>query len=362
MLHPPSIALWTLGSRVDRATTCPDARILVPVLTWFVVVAVIVACGVGFALLRRRRPLPAVAPPPSSVVPVICYDDGEDADVTELSAFAERAERDGVVVSGHAFAERSEEHVLRATVSGASWTQRGARRTENQDAVAALTEIGLFVVADGVGGQAAGDRASRSAIAHLAEALERGVEPLDLAGADALPRDAVTFARAVCVANRAVHEEAQREPAARGMCTTLTALRLSEVGQHAYVMHVGDSRCYRVRAGRAEVLTKDHVRDGKLTRAVGVAKNILVDAVIVPVEVGDVFVLCSDGLVKSLRDEDIAEAVRDTSAEKAARRLTELAESRGAADDLGVVVVEVRLVVVGVPDMTPFGRGGLGLR
>jgi serine/threonine protein phosphatase PrpC len=213
----------------------------------------------------------------------------------------------------------------------------------------------LFVVADGLGGHAAGEVASRLAVETVLASWTTGVA--------AAPRQALrTAARA---ANTAVYD-AGLELGRRGMGTTLTALTLA--GREALVVHVGDSRAYLVRGDQCSQLTPDHSRAGEmlrmklitaeqaathparsmLTRSLGADLSVQFDVVDSSVEAGDTFLLCSDGLWDSVRRAELAGAAASIGTEaaptpaQAADALVDLALKRGAADNVTVVVVRVK--------------------
>ncbi|MBV9852246.1 MAG: serine/threonine-protein phosphatase [Armatimonadetes bacterium] len=206
----------------------------------------------------------------------------------------------------------------------------------------------LFVVADGVGGSGAGNVASREATEALVRAYYESRRPPERALRDA-------FARA----NMHVYDLGLRGGKFR-METTMVALAL--VGDCAFIAHVGDSRLYRVRhAGHAEPLTRDHSEVAELvrmqiltpenarhhprrhiiTRSVGSDPVLRVAQRVEPLQAGDAFVLCTDGLWEPVSDPEIASAVAGNSAEEACRRLTELGLARQSNDNLSVQVIKV---------------------
>jgi protein phosphatase len=218
----------------------------------------------------------------------------------------------------------------------------------------------LLIVADGMGGHTAGDRASQLAVAtvkqNLRSALETGV-PADDAQWHALLR---TVAAA---ANQAVYAEA-RDAGARGMGTTLTVAIVTD--RRVHLAHVGDSRAYLINAAGVlsdgstwNQLTTDHslvarlVDIGQLTpeearvhpqrnmiyRSLGTDPTVEVDAVSHALAAGDVLVLCSDGLNNHVEDAEIARIVlEEASEERAAERLVALANQRGGKDNISVVI------------------------
>ncbi|MDJ0864693.1 MAG: Stp1/IreP family PP2C-type Ser/Thr phosphatase [Myxococcota bacterium] len=235
--------------------------------------------------------------------------------------------------------------ILRA----AAGTDVGRRRAANEDHYALAPEIGLYLVADGLGGHVAGQVASELA----AEASLRAVRTLEGAGTSLAEK----LRYAVIAANREVHETARQRRELAGMGTTLVAV-LAQDGRAA-LAHVGDSRAYLVRGGRIRQLTDDHSLVGELvrrreisadaarehpqrhvlTRAVGVRPSVEPDLAELTPEANDVFVLCSDGLTGHVRDEEIARCVTEVEdPQQAIDQLIALANQRGGDDNITVVV------------------------
>jgi PPM family protein phosphatase len=209
----------------------------------------------------------------------------------------------------------------------------------------------LVVVADGMGGSAAGDVASRIAVDTFIRTW-RGCP-----GATAVDE----MALALETANRAVHAESLNRPEQTGMGTTCTALLVR--GREAFVAHVGDSRAYLVRGASVQRLTRDHslvaelVREGHLTeeqarsdprrnvvtRSVGVAPRVTIDAerVVDDLAAGDTLVVCSDGLHGLVTDEEIGEAAGGRDLSAACDRLIALANERGGYDNITLAIVRV---------------------
>jgi protein phosphatase len=236
--------------------------------------------------------------------------------------------------------------ILRA----AAGSDVGRRRAANEDHYALAPEVGLYLVADGLGGHVAGQLASGLA----AEAALRTVRTLE----GAQPSLAEKLRYAMIAANREVSETARNRRELAGMGTTLVAL-LAQDGRAA-LAHVGDSRAYLVRGERIRQLTDDHSLVGELvrrneisadaarehpqrhvlTRAVGVRPSVEPDLAEISPEAGDVFVLCSDGLTGHVRDEEIAESVAGgVDPQEAVDRLIRLANDRGGEDNITVVIV-----------------------
>jgi serine/threonine protein phosphatase PrpC len=227
----------------------------------------------------------------------------------------------------------------------AAVTDPGRRRRRNEDAY--VLDPPLFAVADGMGGAQAGEIASQIAAAALRDASGQPGE------------DAV--ATLIREANRRVYEAAATDEARSGMGTTVTAA-LVEDGS-VRIGHVGDSRAYRIRAGRLEQLTDDHslvaelVRSGRLsqeeadvhpqrsviTRVLGTDPDVDVDTFSVEAIPGDVFMLCSDGLTSMVDDAAILEIVERhrASLEQAARALVDAANRGGGEDNITVLLFEI---------------------
>lgn len=241
----------------------------------------------------------------------------------------------------------------------------GLKREANEDAYRADSGLGLYVVCDGMGGQAGGEVASRLATdaihqhyAHLAGADDKAM--IGVYDQAFLPQTN-WLASALRYANQVVHQEAQQRPECRGMGTTAVCALLQ--GSVLSVAHVGDSGLYLLRGERILPLTADHtlvaeqVRAGVLTedqarwserkhlltRALGVGPTADVELGEVPLQTQDVLVLCSDGLTRWLQPADIHRAVRAAGdLDSASQRLIELANAAGGDDNTTVIVVEVR--------------------
>jgi serine/threonine protein phosphatase PrpC len=233
-----------------------------------------------------------------------------------------------------------------------SATDVGLVRSNNQDQL--LVVSGLYAVADGMGGHAAGEVASATAVRALRAAFEASDE-----------RSARSLLNAANAANRAVWEQAQAHRAMHGMGTTLVALAVveREDGTNGLaIAHIGDSRAYRYRDGQLTQLTVDHsyvqelVDDGQisqaqaavhpqrhvLTRALGVEPSVDIDLLALEPRHGDRYLLCSDGLPREAIDAEIASVLgRFPDPSEAANELIALANSRGGSDNITVVVVDV---------------------
>jgi serine/threonine protein phosphatase PrpC len=211
-------------------------------------------------------------------------------------------------------------------------SETGPVRRRNEDRCGHRTADAtttLVAVADGVSGYPAADVASQMAVDIMFDAYDRqraGVRP------------DVRLARAAQEANIGIYDRAQVVSELRGMATTLTAIAVE--GGRLAAVHVGDSRLYLVRDGRALQLTKDH-RSGKvnLTRSVGRELIVAIDRLTRPLDAGDVLVLCTDGLHNVLPDTELARLAGDADPDAACRALVDAALARGADDNLTVAVV-----------------------
>ncbi|HEY8430252.1 MAG TPA: protein phosphatase 2C domain-containing protein [Sandaracinaceae bacterium] len=224
----------------------------------------------------------------------------------------------------------------------------GRKRKHNEDAFLLAPEHELYVVADGMGGYAAGEVASALAVETLAEAFaDNEFGPLD----EGMPRRGAELVAAIRLANARIRREALSDQRKAGMGTTVVAARFAPGKKRVYVAHVGDSRCYRLRDGELERLTHDHTLGAlgirgpsaaKLSRAVGAFDEVEVDLRVDEPRVGDHYVLCSDGLYKAVDDDAIRRAIEAAAApEDAVDALVREANARGARDNVSVIVVRV---------------------
>ena len=233
-------------------------------------------------------------------------------------------------------------------------TDVGRRRKHNEDAYLCDDELGRWIVADGRGGQAAGEVASQQAVETMLEMVRRGLQDAS--------RQPINHSRvlesAVQAATYMVYGMAELDREKAGMGTTLSAMLLSPRG--AVLAQVGDSRIYRIRGGRAEQLTEDHtlinwqLRQGLITpedarksrqrniitRAVGNREYVQGDLIETDVRLSDQFLLCSDGLHGYLQPGEIPIQV-GAGGQAAVDNLVRLANERGGKDNITAVLVEV---------------------
>ena len=252
------------------------------------------------------------------------------------------------------------------SLSWAVSSDPGLRRTSNEDSYSTRSDVGLFVVADGMGGHVAGEVASRVAV----EAIEAFIQ--ETAGADknrtwpfpfdpSLSLEANRLKAAFRLANRRIASRIADSQDLRGMATTASAILLGE--KHACVAHVGDSRVYVLKDGELHQITHDHswveeqVRAGTLspsaarqhpwrnvvTRALSGGDDPEVDVTEITPALGDRYLLCSDGLFTVLGDQRIAEILgrRELSLDSVCGQLIEAANKGGGPDNITTLVLEI---------------------
>jgi PPM family protein phosphatase len=246
-------------------------------------------------------------------------------------------------------------------------TDVGRVRSGNEDSY--FVDSPLFVIADGMGGHAAGDIASATAV----EVIQNDRPQISASEPESL-------SSAVRDANRAIWDKAKDDTNLRGMGTTCTMILVD--GQTAQVAHVGDSRAYLFRDGALEQITDDHtlvgrlVREGKLepeeaerhpqrsmiTRALGVDEDVEVDQFSVDLAPGDRLIICSDGLSGMLSADDMSAVLSEvTDPQSAADQLVDQANEAGGEDNITVIVVDVGVDEASGP-VTAEHRSDLGPR
>jgi protein phosphatase len=247
-------------------------------------------------------------------------------------------------------------------------TDVGRVRTNNEDSFRILEPLNLFVLSDGMGGEAHGEIASSMAVETVANYCSRPEGSKE--NTDAAPHGGVAaglsaqgklLQKAVFQANSQIHHSAQEHPEQRGMGATLTAGWVN--GNTLSVAHVGDSRAYLLRTGSLQQLTNDHslvaeqVRRGILTpqqaeesdmqsvllRALGANPEVDVDVDEVSLMPRDVLLFCSDGLTRMVTEPEIAGSLQaETDPQSAAQKLVDLANERGGLDNVTVIVARVK--------------------
>jgi len=244
---------------------------------------------------------------------------------------------------------------------GAGRSEIGLVRALNQDAFAVINTVGVWAVADGMGGHVGGEVAAQTAIATVQ--AEAAASSALLGHGQASPTDVLTDL--ISRAHEAILDRARSKSKLKGMGTTLVLLAIvAGPAPIAYLAHVGDSRAYRFRAGTLTPLTKDHTLIEKylergiltpetakthperhvLTRALGVGSTVNPTITAFPILPEDLVLLCSDGLTKMLEDEDIRTlfAAGELDPAQVCNRLITAALDRGGEDNVTVVVVAHR--------------------
>ena len=250
------------------------------------------------------------------------------------------------------------------TLSAFGLTDVGRKRKHNEDAYLVDAERGLFVVADGMGGHAAGEVASRITVESMQEFIATSDDTTEsswpFGHGNRASSSGNRLTAAVERANEKVMRAVANRPELKGMGTTVVAALVD--GERATLVHVGDSRAYLFRDGELRRLTDDHswvqeqVNAGILsedeakshplknvvTRALGGSPHVSVDLIEVPLRAGDRFLLCSDGLTGMVADDEIhGFLLTETVAEVVVRKLVDLANERGGVDNITSIVIDV---------------------
>jgi protein phosphatase len=251
------------------------------------------------------------------------------------------------------------------TIEARGITDVGQRRDHNEDSFLVDEALGLYIVADGMGGHAGGGTASRLAVETIQAAVRhaRETEPdsfgLEAGAVEESPLPDVLRA-AVEEACAVIYRTAQGDPELAGMGTTVTAALVN--GRVAYVAHVGDSRCYLLREGRIYQVSEDHslvneqLKAGAIspdeakhsrfkniiTRSVGFEQQVQVDLMGLELEPADSIVICCDGLSNLVDDPEILHIVEESTIDLAPGRLVALANDRGGDDNITVIVIRAR--------------------
>jgi serine/threonine protein phosphatase PrpC len=248
-----------------------------------------------------------------------------------------------------------------ARILASGLTDVGKKRTHNEDTYLVLESENLFMVADGMGGHASGEVASKLAVETMKEffiATSADPEATWPYKMDKnLGYEENRLVTGIKLANRRIFEASHQDPRFRGMGTTLVVLFAAREG--CLIGHVGDSRIYRLRDGKLDQLTEDHslLNDYKkmktmseeeiaefphknvIVRALGMKESVKVDSMIDPPKSGDIYLLCSDGLSGPVNDDKIAEVANANSDLKAAcQKLIEMANENGGPDNITVVI------------------------
>lgn len=253
---------------------------------------------------------------------------------------------------------------LRNKIKITELTDTGRVREHNEDAIGSNPDLGLMVLADGMGGYNAGEVASGIAVQTITELVAEGAlreERNAIDPATRLMRQSIVLRDAVARANKIIYQTAQSQTHCEGMGTTLVAAMYFD--NRVSIAHVGDSRAYRLRGDRFEQLTLDHsllqelvdrgfyseeeaqrsTNRNYVTRALGVEPTVEVEVQEFDVERDDVFLLCSDGLPDMVEDEDIHLTIRtfNASLDVVGQQLVQLANDNGGRDNVSVMLAQV---------------------
>jgi PPM family protein phosphatase len=243
-------------------------------------------------------------------------------------------------------------------------TDTGKVREHNEDTIAFDADIGLLVLADGMGGYNAGEVASGIAVKTILNLVRESVDRQDLRAVDresGMSRPSIILRDAIHRANKIIYQTARTQPNCEGMGTTVVSALFFD--NKASIAHVGDSRLYRLRGEKFEQLTMDHsllqelvdrgfysaeeaqraANKNYVTRALGVEPSVEVEVQEVPVQKGDTFALCSDGLSDMVEDDDMHLTLSTFSAnlDTVAKQLIQLANDNGGRDNISVVMANV---------------------
>lgn len=245
-------------------------------------------------------------------------------------------------------------------ITSAGITNVGMKRQNNEDNYLINDELGVYVVCDGMGGHAGGEYASQIAVTTVEEVLSniRDENP----GADDATEEQITQEKlkyAIRLAGKRIYERAQADPEYRGMGTTAVILVFRK--GMTYMAHVGDSRGYLIRGGEITQRTEDHswvneqIKAGLITaetakhhrfrniitRSLGFQEEVEIDTQVLRSEVGDMYLLCSDGLSNLVEDREVRDLLIEKEFQQVARDLIDLACQRGGDDNITCVLARV---------------------
>jgi protein phosphatase len=260
---------------------------------------------------------------------------------------------------------RGKSKAIPAHVKISSWarTDVGLKREINEDSFLADTNLDLFIVADGMGGHAGGDIASRMAVEIVRERVREARHKGSMFNRTAAETESAMILKmlndAISEASAKIFESSEQHPELVGMGTTVTAVLVH--GHRAYIAHVGDSRLYRRRNGKLEQMTEDHslvneqVKAGFITaeeaqhsrfrniitRSVGFESQVTADTFSVTLRADDLFLLCSDGLCGMVEDDEIGRTLDNGRLSEAVGRLVGAANQQGGEDNITVIILQM---------------------
>jgi protein phosphatase len=227
-------------------------------------------------------------------------------------------------------------------------TDTGVQRTQNEDSILLLPELGVFAICDGMGGHASGAVASQLAVATIAEVMRTGNPPT--------PEGEEPLVIAILTANQTVYQQSLADPNCHGMGTTVVAVRLEDDLLH--LCHIGDSRIYLLRGNELNQVTRDHslinlyadnpelvgklgpAHSNIIVRALGLHEHVEVEHRRISLENGDLFLLCSDGLIDMVDDWMVREMITSgDDLETTVANLIRAANANGGSDNVSVELV-----------------------
>jgi serine/threonine protein phosphatase PrpC len=243
-------------------------------------------------------------------------------------------------------------------------TDRGLVRGKNEDSIGFDSDLGLVVLADGMGGHRGGEVASSMTVDTVISELQQSLPKIaagEIDQSSGFSMESICVQDAVVAANQLVFKTAETSPRHKGMGTTIVVLQF--YNNSFSLAHIGDSRCYRLRADRFEQITKDHsllqelidrgfytpeearnsMNKNLVTRALGIDPTVFPDIQEDIVLKNDVYLLCSDGLTDLVEDEDIYLTITKFSAslEEAAKQLITKANKKGGKDNISVMLCRI---------------------
>ena len=252
---------------------------------------------------------------------------------------------------------------LKGKLAFVGQTDTGRVREHNEDTIASDVDVGLLVLADGMGGYNAGEVASGIAVKTITNLVREGLAREDLGSLDratGLTRPSIVLRDAITRANKIIYQTARSQAECEGMGTTVVAALFYD--NKISIAHVGDSRLYRQRGSQIAQVTMDHsllqelvdrgfyspeeaqraANKNYVTRALGVEPQVEVEVQEHPVDKGDIFILCSDGLSDMVEDEDIRLTISTFGAnlDTVAKQLIQLANENGGRDNVSVVLAQ----------------------
>jgi protein phosphatase len=254
---------------------------------------------------------------------------------------------------------------MRSKIDFAELTDTGKVRDHNEDAIGTNPDIGLMVLADGMGGYNAGEVASGIAVQIVTDLASEAAAREELKDVDAhsgLMRQSIILRDAVYRSNKIIYQTAQSQTHCEGMGTTIVACMFYD--NRVSIAHVGDSRAYRLRGGQFEQMTLDHsllqelvdrgfysheeaqrsTNRNYVTRALGVEPTVEVEVHEYDVLPDDVYLLCSDGLPDMVEDDDIHLTIStfNASLDVVGQQLIDLANDHGGRDNVSVMLAQVK--------------------